>query len=68
MTEATRQTQASSSELSDAERRRRLAMVYRRLIKLAQQNRQSETPADARENRPRCQLESDTIGGKVDES
>jgi hypothetical protein len=47
MTEATRQVQVSTSELSDAERRRRLAAVYRRLIKLGQRNNSTEIPSDA---------------------
>ena len=49
MTEATRQAQVSTSELSDAERRRRLASVYRLLIELGQRGnsagKESETEA-----------------------
>ena len=49
MTEATRQVQVSTSELSDAERRRRLASVYRLLIELGQRGnsagKESETEA-----------------------
>jgi hypothetical protein len=36
MTEITQRTQVSTSELPDAERRRRLASVYRLLIELGQ--------------------------------
>jgi hypothetical protein len=39
MTEVTQRVQVSTSELSDAERRRRLASVYRLLIELGQRGR-----------------------------
>ena len=52
MTGATRQVQVSTAELSDAERRRRLAAVYRRLIKLGQRNNSPDIPSDAGASEP----------------
>ena len=37
MTEATKQAQSTTSEMSDTERRRRLAAVYRLLMEVGQQ-------------------------------
>ena len=59
MIEVTGRVQGSTSKLPDAERRRRLASVYRLLIELGQRERSAvET----------CQVEQDTKGDQSGEN
>lgn len=48
MTEATQQTQVATPELSEAERRRRLASVYRLLIELGQRGNPATKESEAK--------------------
>jgi hypothetical protein len=54
--------------MSDAERRRRLAAVYRRLIKLAQQDRSPDIPAEAGDKEPNSQFDFGCSSGSSGES